>query len=207
MGVFPSWTKDWAPAQVRDGTPFFLERHFGKGAVLLIAGSKLFTNRELLIHPDTQTLAAVPGSRREVIFDENHLGLEDTGTVVGLAAAHGLTGLLLGFVVLAVLYVWRNAISFVPPLPPQSDAAVSGRDAYSGLANLLRQTVPLKSILGVAAAEWNTSIIAQRGRIVSEEELNRLKHIEAARAPAEYKSLARYATAKGHNIHVVPYRS
>ena len=112
---FSSWTNEWIPSHMRDYSPLFLERRFGKGLILLIANARLFTNRELLLEPDAPLLAAVPSAHRQVIFDESHLGLEDTGTVAGLAAAHHLQWLLLGFVILAAIYVWRSSFSFVPP--------------------------------------------------------------------------------------------
>lgn len=195
---FSSWVNDWTPSQIKNGIPLFLERRFGRGSVLLIAESKLFTNRELLIHPDTQVLAAVPASRRAIIFDESHLGLEDTGTVVGLAAAHGLQWMMLGFVVLAVLYVWRGSTSFVPPTPARRDIAVAGHDAHSALANLLMQSVPKKSILGLVAEEWNRTVSGRRAlaRKISTDELNRLRHAKPVDFPAEYRSLARQLNSR-----------
>jgi hypothetical protein len=189
---FSSWTREWSASETRQDKPLFLERHFGKGSILLIANAALFTNRELLLHPDSHALAAAPGPHRKVIFDESHLGLEDTGTVIGLAAAHGLNWMLLGFIVLAALYVWRNLASFVPSTPPRRDTAVSGRDAYSALSNLLMQSVPGKSILRAAGEEWNRTVIRRRGftRTIDEEVLARLAHIEPANAPEEYKTLA-----------------
>ncbi len=189
---FSYWPSDWMSSQMRNETPLFLERRFGKGSILLIADSKLFTNRELLIHPDTQVLAAVPGHRHDIIFDESHLGLEDTGTVVGLAGAHGLQWMMLGFLALAILYVWRNSTSFVPPTQVRRDTAVSGLDAHSALSNLLMQSVPKKSILGVVAEEWNRSVSGRQGvaREISTEELIRLRQVQPADFPAEYRSLA-----------------
>ncbi len=189
---FSLWAKDWTASQIKDGSPLFLERGFGKGSILLIAESRLFTNRELLIHPDARVLAAAPGFRREIIFDESHLGLEDTGTVVGLAAAHGLQWMMVGFVVLAILYVWRSSTSFVPLAPARRDTAISGQDAHSALSNLLMQSVPKKSILGFVAEEWNRTLIGRRGlaRTIGTEELNRLRRVQPVDFPAEYKSLA-----------------
>ncbi len=189
---FSSWANDWSPSQMKDSTPLFLERRFGKGSVLLIAESKLFTNRELLMNPDTQVLAAVPIYQREIIFDESHLGLEDTGTVVGLATAHGLQWMMLGLVVLAVLYVWRSSTSFVPPAAARRDTAVAGHDAHSALSNLLMQSLPKNSILGFVAEEWNRTLGGPQGLAeqISGEELSRLQHVQAVDVPTEYRSLA-----------------
>ena len=65
---FSSWTNDWIPSHMRDYSPLFLERRFGKGSVLLVANARLFTNRELLLKPDEQLLAALPGPHRQHHF-------------------------------------------------------------------------------------------------------------------------------------------
>jgi hypothetical protein len=195
---FALWPAAWTPTHVRDGSPLFLERTFGKGNIVLVANSKLFTNRELLIHghsrgPDVEALAWTPGGYRDVIFDESHLGVADTGSVMGLARAHGLGWMLVGFVVLGISYVWRSAVSFVPPVAAPEEARASGRDAHLALSHLLMQSVALRSILRVAGEEWNRSAALRAPatvRPLSQEELNRLEHVTLDDAAAEYRSLA-----------------
>lgn len=190
---FSFWQPAWKPSHPRNGSPLFLERDFGKGSVVLIANSKLFTNRELLVHPDVDVLAAAPGAYRIVIFDENHLGIADTGTVIGLATAHGLEWMLVGFLVLAILYVWRSSVSFIPRLSAPVEASVSGRDAHLALSHLLMQSLPSRSVLRVAGEEWNRSATLQaraRVRPLSQDELDRLEQLRPADAAAEYRAIA-----------------
>jgi hypothetical protein len=190
---FSSWASSWIPSHVRKTAPLFLERAFGKGAIVLIADSKVFTNRELLVHPDTDVLAAAPGGYRRIIFDESHLGLEDTGTVVGLATAHNLQWMLVGFFVLASLYVWRSTSSFIPRTRARTEVAVSGRDAHLALSNLLMQSVPARSILRVAAEEWNRSAgLAARAsaRRVGEDDLAHLEGLPVERVVDRYRDLS-----------------
>lgn len=191
-GYFAKWSKDWSPSLTRsDGHPLLLERRFGKGSVLLISDCRYFTNRELLTRPDTQVLAAVPGAPSQIIFDENHLGLEDTGTVVGLTTAHRLNWIFAGFIVLAVLYIWRSSVSFIPPVPMVNDSSVTGQNAYAALTNLLMQSVRPKSLLHKAAQEWNSSAHLHRNRhMISAEELALLPDLDPASTLAEYKSLS-----------------
>ena len=190
---FSSWPPSWRPSQVRDGAPLFLERVFGSGAIVLMANSKLFTNRELLVHPDAEALAYAPGEYREIIFDESHLGLADTGSVMGLAAAHNLEWMLLGFVALGILHVWRSSLSFIPPLAAPADEAASGRDAHLALSHLLMQSVPRRAVLRAAGEEWNRSARLQAGtraQPLSQDELNRLEHIAPHDTAAEYRAVA-----------------
>jgi hypothetical protein len=198
---FSSWTNDWMPSHMRDYSPLFLERPFGKGSVLLIANARLFTNRELLLKPDPQLLAAVPGAHRRIIFDESHLGLEDTGSVAGLAAAHHLQWLVLGFMALAAIFVWRSSFSFVPPPGQPADGSIAGQDAGFALASLLAQSIPRTAILSAVAEEWNRSRLAcgsalltrparnRSGSDIAEEQLARLRALPPEQAAAAYNEL------------------
>ena len=187
---FSSWTAAWTPSHLRNGSPMFLERSFGQGDIVLMANSRLFTNRELLLRPDVDVLTSATGGSRSIIFDESHLGLADTGTVVGLATAHHLEWMLLGFLVLAIVYVWRSSASFVPRLSGPVEASVSGRDAHLALSHLLMQSVPRKSVLRVAGEEWNRSAALQARAPLSEDDLKRLGQLGPADAAAEYRALA-----------------
>src|SRR5581483_1692926 len=189
-GYFEKWSEDWSPSVMRAGAPLFLERPFGKGSILLISDCRHFTNRVLLMHPDNEVLTAIPG-KRSMIFDESHLGLEDTGTVVGLTTSHHLNWILLGFVVLAALYIWRSSVSFIPPSPEPKELSVSGQSAYAALTNLLIQSVPPKSLLHKAAQEWNASVhLSRNQRTISAEELALLPDLDRASTIAEYQSLS-----------------
>lgn len=196
---FSSWSPAWVPSHVRNGAPLFLERRFGKGSIVLIGNSKLFTNRELLVQPDSDVLIAAPGGYHDIIFDESHLGLEDTGTVLGLARAHGLEWMLLGFAVLAILYVWRSSFSFIPRSHAPTETAVGGRDAHVALSNLLRQSVPAKSVLRVSAEEWNRSarlLGRASARTLNNDDLARLELVPAETAAHAYRDLSTRLRAK-----------
>ncbi len=156
-GYFAKWSKDWSPDVTRSGAPLFLERRFGKGSIVLISDCRYFANSELLTRPDMQVLTATLGRRPQIVFDESHLGLEDTGTVVGLTTAHRLNWIFAGFALLATLYIWRSSVSFIPPAPIPKDFSVAGQDAYAALRNLLMQSVSAKSLLHKAAEEWNST--------------------------------------------------
>lgn len=189
---FSSWSKDWVPSHTRNGAPLLLERPFGRGSIVLIGNSKLFTNRELLFAPDTDVLASAPGRYREIVFDESHLGLEDTGTVFGLAVAHRLQWMLLGFLALAVLYIWHSSVSFIPPPATSAEPSIAGRDAHAALSNLLMQSVPLRAILRTCAEEWNQSASVRKGRTrtFSPDDLANFDGLATAHVAPEYRALA-----------------
>jgi Domain of unknown function (DUF4350) len=190
IAYFRAWSRDWSPSLMRSDAPLFLERRFGQGSILLISDCRYFTNRELLTRPDMEILTAVAGKHPQIIFDETHLGLEDTGTVVGLTTAHRLNWIFAGFLVLACLYIWRNSVSFIPPLPRAKDSAIAGQDAYAALTNLLMQSVAPKSLLHRAAEEWNaTAHLFRSRRVIGAEELTLLPGLDRATTVAEYKSI------------------
>lgn len=196
---FSSWPAAWTPSHVRNGTPLFLERVFGKGSIVLIGDSKLFTNRELLVHPQNDVLTGVPGGHYRIIFDETHLGLENTGTVVGLARNHGLTWILLGFAMLAILYIWRSAFSFIPRFRRSFENPEIGHDAHVALSNLLRQSVPPKWVVRVAAEEWNRSaklLGREEGRVLDRATLAGLESIAPGAAAAAYRNVSAHLNTK-----------
>ncbi|MBV8895005.1 MAG: DUF4350 domain-containing protein [Acidobacteriaceae bacterium] len=190
VAYFRTWSNEWTPSVTRNGQPAILERRFGSGSILLVSDCRYFSNRQLLTSPDTEILTAVISQTPQVIFDESHLGLEDTGTVIGLTTAHHLNWIFAGFVLLAGLYIWRYSVSFIPPFPAPTSSSVAGRDAYAALTNLLIQSVPLKSLLHTAAEEWNrTAHLRRNQRPISEDEISLLPDIDRATTMAEYKSI------------------
>jgi hypothetical protein len=143
-------------------------------------------------------LTAVSGKPSAIIFDESHLGLEDTGTVIGLTTRHHLNWVLLGLAIFAALYIWRNSVSFIPPLPVPKDSSISGQSAYAALTNLLMQSVPPKSLLHKAAQEWNATVpLSRNQRTLSAEELALLPDLDRISAVTGYKSLSGRLNRKG----------
>ena len=190
-----SWTGEWHASRFEFGFPLFLERQFGRGSVLLAGNLEAFTNRQLLTNPEGEMLAAIPVGLNAIVFDESHLGVADTGTVAGLARAHHLQWLVLGFVVLAALYIWRSTVSFVSPPAISSEQTVAGADAYRALSNLLTQSISPKDILTAVAKEWNASntVRGPLARDIGEADFSRLKNIPHGDVAREYNRLAKQA--------------
>ena len=68
------------------------------------------------------------------------------------------------FPLLAVLFIWKNASSFVPPheeLDPDA-GIVAGRGAAEGFLSVLRRAVPPANLMSVCFTEWRKSFA--RGR-------------------------------------------
>ncbi|MFH1091235.1 MAG: DUF4350 domain-containing protein [Pseudomonadota bacterium] len=150
----------WKVVYARTGRPVIIERNFGRGTIVLCADSYLFSNEALRAEPYPALLSWMVGPAGEVIFDETHLGLNESPGIAGLARKYRLHGLWAGLILLAGLFIWKNAFSLVPPADgPGSEAEyyVSEHDSAAGLVNLLRRHIPASRLLSVCLAQWKES--------------------------------------------------
>jgi hypothetical protein len=201
---FASWASEWKASGKFGDTPLFLERKFGTGSIVLMANADLLTNEQLLAAPDADALTAAAGRRGRVIFDENHLGVADRGSVAGLASAHHLQWALFCFGMLAVFYIWRNSVSFVPPAAIERDTTVVGHDSYKALQALLRRSIPENELLGTAAAEWNRNWKLERrpgSRPLDEGELFQARSARKDQAVRLYGELSKRLNRKSEGRH------
>jgi hypothetical protein len=138
-----------------------MERSFGPGSLVLSSDSYFLSNESLRHERHAGLLAWLVGDRREVLFDETHLGVEENPGVAGLLRQYHLQGVLAGLLLIAGLFVWKNSAPLVPPTPddPISNrsALVAGRESSAGLASLLRRSIPPSEIVPVCFAEWKTA--------------------------------------------------
>jgi hypothetical protein len=133
-----------------------IERPAGKGSVVLFASSSDFANSTLADQEDADfaLISTAIGPSAHVIFDEQHFGITQTGSVVGLVRRFRLTGMALGFAICAALFIWRNVTAFPPPDPVQQKTGAAGRTSRSGLLTLLRRHIPASELATVCWNEW-----------------------------------------------------
>jgi hypothetical protein len=131
-----------------------IERPYGAGSLVLVASGAVFTNSELADAPDTALLSSMIGSSGDVVFDEAHLGIAETGSVMGLLRAFHLEGVLFGMLLPLALFIWRCARSF-PPVPRSGPKQqIDGRRSFSGLVALLRRNLSPADLAAVCWQEW-----------------------------------------------------
>ncbi len=152
-----------------------IERAAGKGSVVLFADSSDFANSTLADQDDADfaLISTAIGSASHVVFDEQHFGITQTGSVVGLVRRFRLTGMALGFAICAALFIWRNVTAFPPPDPVLQKSGAAGRTSRSGLLTLLRRHIPASELAMVCWNEW----IATNRRAVSAENAVRAQEI------------------------------
>lgn len=156
----------WRALYRRDGKPVVIERRMGKGMLVFFLDSYLVSNEAMQDDRHADLLAYFVGEKSRVVFDETHLGVFEAPNTATLIKGYGLRGFLLGLLVLALFFIWRNSSSLVPPRPEPTGAetgAKSGKDFSSGLVNLLRRNIGPKEVLEVCFDQWKKTFA--RGRV------------------------------------------
>ena len=146
---------EWQVNRSEKDHPVVIERKFATGSVVLFASTWPLTNEAMVQDRRTELLAALFNGKPGVIFDESHLGLEESGTVMALSHRFHLQGFLAGLLLLSCLFVWSNLAGFPPDR--SFPAARTGRDSLSGLSILLARNVPEKNLIDACLSERRKS--------------------------------------------------
>jgi hypothetical protein len=151
---------EWRILARRDDRATAVERGLGAGTIVLVADSYPLSNEGLREARDASFIARLVGPAHDILFDENHFGVTETGSVTTLMRKYRLEGAVAMLVLVAALFLWRSASSFLPPRETAPSGVVAGRDSLEGLSALLRRGVPDKELFDACVAEWAKS---QRG--------------------------------------------
>ncbi|HYS06856.1 MAG TPA: DUF4350 domain-containing protein [Candidatus Dormibacteraeota bacterium] len=188
---FTDLAADWRVIYVRAGRPVLIERHLGRGSLVLSADSFVLSNESLSRDPKGPLVSWLVGTNRTVVFDETHLGVVDRQGVASLMRRYGLHGSVAAILLAAVLFVWRASVPFLPPRE-EKDAgtgeAVTGRDAAAGLVTILRRGIPASDVMSVCRTVWNRTFQRRRPDLVAALE----RMTEEAADPVEgYRRISR----------------
>ena len=185
----------WTPVYLRNSEAVVIEREFGPGVAIVATDSFFLSNEAMLNDRHADLLAWLIGDKRTAVFDEAHLGVTESPGVASLIRKYRLHGFIGGLILLAALFIWKNAMSLVPLQASQvRPDFVGGRDAASGFVNLLRRSIPRQEVLAVCFAEWKKSGEAARysGRRLQQAEA--AFEAERARTPKERDDVRAYQT-------------
>ena len=173
-----------------------VERAFGKGTVVLLSESDAFTNQSTAAMDRLNAISAAIGSSNQVIFDEEHFGIAESGSVVGLARRFRLGGMFIGLAICAALFLWKNASAFPPPAPAAPVERLAGRTSLSGLLTLLHRNIPTRNLAAVCWREW----LSTHRRDVTPERLRGVEAVLRDRAARPIEAMREIQTvlqAKG----------
>jgi hypothetical protein len=159
---FGNLAREWSVVRTWHGHPVMIERAWKRGSVVLVADSWMLSNDALARQPDATTLAWLAGPNTNIVFDEHHLGVEESGSVAGLMRRYRLMGVVGALLVLAALFIWKNASSFPPRAPAAATNApgLRGYSAAEGLVCLLERSIPAKELARVCAEEYQGKRVA-----------------------------------------------
>ena len=159
--VKPAEPSPWHTIASKDSRPMIMERKLGAGSVVVCTDRYFLSNEALWKDPHTQFLSWLLGDAVKITFEETHLGpsIGDADGVMTLARRYRMHGLFLGGILLFALYIWRNALSLVPPNPADDlghwrAEAVAGQSTASGLEGLLRRGTSPSNLLARCLDAW-----------------------------------------------------
>jgi hypothetical protein len=184
----PAAGKGWNTIYEADGEPVIIERAFGPGTLVLCSDSYFVSNEALQIERHADLLAWLIGPQATVVFDETHLGVMENPGIATLIRKYRLTWFVGSLIVLALLFVWKNIVSFVPPVADAASIAEerAGKDSVGGLINLLRQNIPARKLPSMCIEEWAKSVSHRKKDVSSKlEAVRREVAADAAAAPRE----------------------
>jgi hypothetical protein len=146
--------KNWEVLERNGSRPVVVERAFGKGSVVLVANGRMFADESVASAKQTVLLVQIIGPHTRIVFDESHFGIVESGSVMALARRYRLHGLALGFAIIAVLFIWKNASSFPPVVSAPRQEKVFGRTSVAGLVTLLHRHIAPDRLAAACWQEW-----------------------------------------------------
>ncbi len=171
----------WKAIYTQKDRPVVIERKLGQGTLVLSADSYFLSNEALRAERCPALLSWLVGENTKMIFDETHLGVSEEPSLATLIKKYRLHGLCAGFILLAILFIWKNAFSFVPPyedeIRDQTYSLAHGKDEAAGLLNIIRRNIPHHHILTLCFDEWKK--MSARTKKISQALLDQIRDILA----------------------------
>ncbi len=181
--------------------PVVIERQYGKGSIILVADSFLVSNEALRSDRHPLLLSRLVAGPPTVIFDEEHNGLRDNPGIATLARKYRLHGVIAGLLLLAVLFVWKNAVRFIPAYPQVGGGSdvIAGKESSEGFINLLRRAIRPTAIFETCVVEWRKAFSHKPRELAKVEELWAQEQVRLPRARdpvATYRTISRALVRK-----------
>jgi hypothetical protein len=152
--AFTPLHSEWRTIYEAARGPVMVERNFDAGTVVVASDSFFVSNEALLAERAPALLAWLAGPQRRIIFDESHLNVREDPGVATLLRRYGLSGFVIGLLVLIALWLWRNATFALAPrraIVP-NDELVSGRDSFTGFVHLIRRGIAPNQLVDLCVA-------------------------------------------------------
>ncbi len=173
----------WKVLYMSGTKPVIIERKYGDGSIILVADSYLISNEALRKERHPQLLARIFSGPPLVIFDEESHGLREDLGIAKLARKYRLHGVIVGLLLLGVLFVWKNAVRFIPAYDPQfaENDVIAGKESGEGFINLLRRSIRPSAIFETCVGEWRKAFAGRPRELAKVEEIWAQEQVRPAR--------------------------
>jgi hypothetical protein len=198
---FKDLAPEWRVLYRCEDRPVIIERSFGRGSIVLVADSFFLTNEGLRDDHYPKLLARLLDGPATFIFDEDHHGVKETPGIASLTRKYRLHGVVFGLFVIAVLFIWKNAASFIPAYPDDTRDGdiVAGKESAEGFVNLLRRTIKPAELIALCGAEWRKSTThrgAEQARVEEILSEDQVRPPRERNPVATYQSIAQTLTRR-----------
>ena len=145
-------------AEGQPGWAGIMERRMGSGSIVLCSDAFFLSNEAVHDYRDAELLAWLFGGRETILFSEAHLGTQQQDRIMTLVRRYRLHGVLFGFLLMGVLFVWHHAATLIPRREAPAGTApttMAERSHQDGLDNLLARFIPRGQLLDTCVREWS----------------------------------------------------
>ncbi|KJS32055.1 MAG: hypothetical protein VR64_07985 [Desulfatitalea sp. BRH_c12] len=184
----------WQVRYVWHDRPVVVSRSWGRGSVVMVADSYLFSNEALRGDRVPEFLSWVIQAPATVIFEEYHHGLVKQPGIAGLLRKYRLQGVAAVLLVVIVLLIWRQAAVLVPrsaQLDEHAREFLSGRESVDGWIGLMQRHIDPRKLLDTCHETWRNSPASARIPEARVAEVERLV-AEGRTDPRRHASVAVY---------------
>jgi len=148
----------WTVLATLKGKPAVVEKSYGGGgSIILCADSYAFSNEGLANEKNAELLLFFLNGRRDIVFDETHLGAVKTRNIIWLAKKFNLIPFLLAAALTLLLYIWRSLLLPYNNSAAGNDESLSEDFSKSSLVNMLRANYAVKDLIKECWNEFNNS--------------------------------------------------
>ncbi len=199
---FKQTAEDWRVIYTKNDRPVIIEKKWGKGSIILLTDSYLFSNEALKKESPAALLAWLVGDSDRIVFDESHLGIQKSPGIASLIRKYNLFGLLGTLVIIAVLFIWKQTAVLVPIHETTgtdgSETIRTGKGNLAGLTNMLKRRYSPADIVRLAVVEWENSP-ANRAKIKYPATTRKLEQARAVITAGGNKSKRKNDPIKQYN--------
>lgn len=155
---FHNLAPEWRVIYAIGEAPVVVERSVGSGSLVVFSDCYHLSNQALWEAAEPQFLSWLVGPHRSIIFDETHFGIQAETNVMGLIRQFRLEGVLFGGILLALLYIWQQTSSLVPPLNRELAEKQNPKNVAAGLINLLNRGLERSTLLATCVRAWEATL-------------------------------------------------